>query len=196
VTSDFHDTVAAARGGDRAAYDALFTRNLPALAAYLRARVGGDLGHRESVSDLAQSVCREVLEDLDQLEFVSEEAFRAFLFLQASRKMVDRYRYHTMHKRDPSREQPLPTTSDGTEGLQVLAQSLTPSRAAGAREDLERVELALRELPDNQREAVVLSRIGGISYGTIARQMGLSEAAVRGLVARGLARLAGIMGKT
>ena len=31
MTENFHDTVAAARGGDRAAYDTLFTRNLPAL---------------------------------------------------------------------------------------------------------------------------------------------------------------------
>ena len=57
---------------------------------------------------------------------------------------------------------------------------VTPSRAAGAREELDRVEQALQELPDNQREAVLLSRIGGISYGDIARQMTLSESAVRG----------------
>lgn len=196
MSQDFHDTVAAAKGGDRHAYDTLFARNLPALAAYLRARVGGDLAQRESVSDLAQSVCREVLQDMSQLEFANEESFRAYLFLQASRKVVDRYRYHTMAMRSPDREQPMPTTLNAPELLGPLAQIVTPSRAAGAREELGRVEQALQQLPDNQREAVLLSRIAGIGYPEIARQLGISESAVRGLVARGLARLAALLGRS
>ncbi len=177
------------------AFEQLFARNLPALVAYLRARVGGALAQRESVSDLAQSVCREVLQDRAELRFESEEAFRAFLFLQASRKVVDRYRFHKMAMRDPAREVDMPSESEARELLTNFAQWITPSRAAGAREELDRVEQAVHELPDNQREAVLLSRIGGISYPEIARQMELSEAAVRSLVARGLARLAAKLGK-
>ncbi len=196
--SDNHETATGRSsdgGGPAPNYDELFARNLPALAAYVRARVGSGLAARESVSDLTQSVCREVLDDLDELRFESDEAFRAYLFLQASRKVVDRARFYRMKKRDAGREVVIPSDRESKEMLRSLAMLVTPSRAAGAREELDRVEQALQELPDNQREAVLLSRIGGISYGDIARQMTLSESAVRGLVARGLARLAAILGR-
>ena len=41
---------------------------------------------------------------------------------------------------------------------------------------------------------MLLSRLAGVDYAEIARQKGISESAVRGLVARGLARLSGMLG--
>lgn len=194
VSNDFETKMQAAASGDRAAYDELFANNLPALIAFLRAKVGGELQSRESVRDLAQSVCREVLRDLDQLEFRGEEQFRAYLFLQASRKVVDKYRYHKQEMRDPARVEQLP--SETREAVDLgLYGGLTPSRVAGAKEELSRVEQALQLLPEAQRDAVLLSRVAGLGYQEIARQKGISEAAVRGLVARGLARLAGLLGQ-
>lgn len=192
--NDFETKIQAAAAGDRSAYDELFANNLPALIAFLRAKVGGELANRESVRDLAQSVCREVLRDIGQLEFAAEEQFRAYLFLQASRKVVDRYRYHKQEMRDPARVEQLPTETRDVADMGLLG-GLTPSRVAGAKEELSRVEQALQLLPDAQRDAVLLSRIAGLGYQEIARQKGISEAAVRGLVARGLARLAGLLGQ-
>ena len=193
MTDDFETKVQAAAAGDRRAYDQLFEQNLPALIAFLRAKVGGELAERESVRDLAQSVCREVLRDIDRLDFRAEEQFRAYLFLQAARKVVDRYRYHKQEMRDPARLAPLPGETEEADVLGGFA-SLTPSRALGAKEELSRVEQALQLLPEAQRDAVLLSRIAGLGYQEIARQKGITEAAVRGLVARGLARLAGLLG--
>lgn len=195
VSQEFEAKVQAAASGDPGAYDQLFEHNLPALVAFLRGRVGGELAGRESVRDLAQSVCREVLHDLDQLTFRNEEQFRAYLFLEASRKVVDRYRYHKQQRRDAARVEPLPSGGNEAELLGAYG-TLTPSRAAGAKEELARVESALQRLPEAQREAVLLSRIAGLSYQEIARQKGASEAAIRGLVARGLARLAGLLGRS
>ncbi|MBX3462535.1 MAG: RNA polymerase sigma factor [Planctomycetes bacterium] len=194
MSAEFESRIHAAVSGDRRAHDELFTRNLPALVAFLRAKVGGELSVRESVGDLAQSVCREVLLDLPRLEFRSEEQFRAYLFLQASRKVVDRYRYHKQAMRDAARVEPLPSEADEAEVLGAYG-GLTPSRAAGAKEELTRVEAALQLLPEAQRDAVLLSRLAGLGYEEIARQRGISESAVRGLVARGLARLAGLLGQ-
>lgn len=194
MADDFETKIQAAASGDREAYDQLFANNLPALVSFLRAKVGGELANRESVRDLAQSVCREVLRDLASLEFRGEEQFRAYLFLQATRKVVDRYRYHKQEMRDPARVEELPTESHEVAELGMFA-TLTPSRVAGAKEELSRVEQALQLLPEAQRDAVLLSRIAGLGYSEIARQKGISEAAVRGLVARGLARLAGLLGQ-
>ncbi len=194
MSQDFETRVQAAASGDPVAYSQLFEHNLPALTAFLRAKVGGELAGRESVRDLAQSVCREVLRDLDQLTFRGEEQFRAYLFLQASRKVVDRYRYHKQEMRDAARIEPLPSEAEEAELLGTYG-SLTPSRAAGAKEELSRVEAALQLLPEAQRDAVLLSRIAGLSYQEIARQKGATEAAVRGMVARGLARLSGLLGR-
>ena len=194
MSQQFETTLAAARAGDGAAYDALFARNLPALIAFLRSKVGSELNGRESVRDLAQSVCREVLRDIDGLEFRAEEQFRAYLFLQATRKVIDKHRYHKQDMRDAAREMPLPPETEAGE-LMGTYGSLTPSRVAGAREELSRVESALHLLSEAQREAVLLSRVAGLAYQDIARQKGISESAVRGLVARGLARLAGLLGQ-
>jgi len=193
MASDFDSKIQAAASGDRAAFDDLFANNMPALVAYLRGKVGAELAGRESVRDLAQSVCREVLRDLDKLSFGGEEQFRAYLFLQASRKVIDRHRYHKQEMRDAARVEPLPVDDDA-EWLGGYG-SLTPSRVAGAREELSRVEAALQLLSEAQREAVLLSRVAGLAYQDIARQKGISESAVRGLVARGLARLAGLLGQ-
>ena len=174
--------------------DGLFERNLPMLIAFLRARVGSALAARESIQDLCQSVCREVLRDQAAMTFPNDESFRAFLFLQASRKIVDRARYHRMAMRDPDREVERLDDGEARDLLAGCAEWLTPSRALADREELDRVEAAIRDLPHNQSEAVMLSRIGGVSYPEIARQLGTTVPAVRSLTARGLAKLAASLG--
>lgn len=168
--------------------DALLLEQMPALLVFLRHQVGEQLAARETVEDLAQSVCREVLQDSPSLRFDDAEKFRAYLFLQAVRKVVDRARFHRMAKRDMRRERPLPETRTAAEAG-VYGSLVTGTQLAMARERLQAVEAALQVLPDAQREAVLLSRIAGLSYEAIARQKGVSEATIRALAARGLVRL-------
>jgi RNA polymerase sigma-70 factor (ECF subfamily) len=47
-----------------------------------------------------------------------------------------------------------------------------------------RLEAVLARLPENQRRALMLKRFGGLSYQEIATEMGLSAAAVDGLLKR------------
>ncbi|MCC7110044.1 MAG: RNA polymerase sigma factor, partial [Deltaproteobacteria bacterium] len=115
------------------------------------------------------------------------EAFRAWLFVLATRKLTDRRRFHTQQRRDLRKEE-MPAEEEELL-LQGYASLATPSRNAAAREELQRVEGAIQLLPEAQREAILLSRVAGLSYAEIARHKGCHESAVRGLVARGLARL-------
>jgi RNA polymerase sigma-70 factor (ECF subfamily) len=173
--------------GDRRALDALLEQNLPRLRAYVRAKAGPHLLARESCSDLVQTVCREVLEDLGTFEFRDEVQFRHWLCQVAWRKLAGRARRLHAERRDLSREVPVDVHASG---FGAWISELTPSRDASAREQALRVEQALDELTEAQREAIVLRRVVGLDYEAIAAAMDRREVAVRNLVYRGLARLA------
>ena len=78
-------------------------------------------------------------------------------------------------------------------GLALTAAFAAWSWQRERSEELARFEAAVQELPDNQRDAVTMSRLMGLSYPQIAEQLGMTESAVRGLVARGLAALSSVI---
>lgn len=159
----------------------LLAEHMPALRDYIRRRSGELVASRESASDLAQSVCREILEHIDRFEHGDEEGFRRWMFRTAQRKIIDRYRYYTAEKRDVLRESP---TADQ---MQMLFR--TPSRDASAREELTRAQAAFELLPERYRRAIVLNKLDGFSYDEIGKAMGTSQGAARNLVYRGLAAI-------
>lgn len=184
----------AAARGERAAVDALLTRYLPELRAFVRLRAGPLVRAHESGSDLVQSTCREVLQHLPRFRYDGEDGFRRWLFKTALRKIQDRHRYWQAERRRAEREttaEPLsPSRSRGREGPRTSA---TPSRAAAASEELERVARALAELPESYREVIRLHQVEDLSHQEIAGRLGTSEAYARTLLSRGLARLARVL---
>jgi RNA polymerase sigma-70 factor (ECF subfamily) len=186
--------VRAAVAGDPAALESVFERSVTPLVAFIRARLGPALAARESATDLAQSVYREVIQDFSALEYRGEDAFRGWLFKHAVRKILDRNRYHHRERRDIQREVNPGADAELDSLAGCYATLGTPTRHAAAREELARVEAAVAGLPENQRDAVSMSRLLGLSYAEIAELMDCSESAVRGLVARGLAALAAQLG--
>jgi RNA polymerase sigma-70 factor, ECF subfamily len=175
--------------GEALAFETLLERYLPRLRAFVRLRCGAALRERESASDLVQSVCRDVLQNLDGFRYQGEAEFRSWLFTAAARKVADRAEHWQAARRDVAREQPIVAGSDGAL-LEIYRQTCSPSQAAMGREALERVEAAFDELPDDYREAVVLSRVLGLPRAEVARAMGRSEDSVRHLLFRGLSQLA------
>jgi len=191
---DYAAEIAAARRGEPAALDSIFQRNMGPLVAFIRSRSGKAVAARESAHDIAQSVFREVLVDAPKVELKGEGAFRNWLFMQATRKVLDRAKFLGRERRDASREVAIPETGPSADALLGAYATLgTPSRHAAAREEIARFEAAVAQLPENQRDAVTMSRLLGLEYPQIAEQMGMTESAVRGLVARGLAALAAIL---
>ncbi len=183
-----------ASDGDGLAADALLERFLPELRAFVARRAGPGLERRESTSDLVQSTCREVLQHLPRFRYDGEDGFRRWLFKTALRKIQDRHCYWQAERRRAEREttaEPLsPSRSRGREGPRTSA---TPSRAAAASEELERVARALAELPESYREVIRLHQVEGLSHQEIAGRLGTSEAYARTLLSRGLARLARVL---
>lgn len=188
--TDSDDLVARTQRGDRAAAEQLLVQHLPALLAYVRLQVGPLVRGKESLSDVVQSVCREVLADLPAFRYEGDVQFRHWLFTHALHKIQNKHRLYRAARRDAGREVAEPADDDGLQ--QAYATLCTPSRHAVGREALAAFERAFASLPADHREAVLLRRVVGLEYAEIAKKLGKSEGAVRNLVYRGVARLAAL----
>lgn len=188
--------IAETRSGNRAALEQLLAEQLPALRAFIRLRVGAELRAHESASDLAQSVCREVLADLSRFEYRGEAPFRAWLFETALHKIVDRERHWRALKRGAVHTVELheDAARASTAGLlDRYSGFCTPSRVAMAREELERIEGAFDRLSDEHRRVITLARIARLSHAEVAVEMGRTEDSVRNLLSRALAKLSTLL---
>lgn len=183
----------ASQSGDESAIDTLLRRYLPGLVAYVRNNAGNGIVAHESVTDIAQSACREVLTRLteERFTYTDEAHFRAWLYQVASRKIKDRARHWTREKRNPGRLR-MPE-SDETVLLDGIAAALTPSEHAIGREQRARLAVALEKLDPRQREIVKMAYEEQLPHKEIAARLQIEEGHSRTLLARALARLARLL---
>lgn len=182
------ELVEKAARGDEGAIEALLERHWPGLHAFVRLRAGHEILRQESSSDLAQSVCREVLERLDQYQYRGEGEFRAWLYTTAIRKILHRSQYYRAEKRDVRRHAEAGAPEGDVADLYRALSS--PSGKLVTAEEVARIEAAFARLPEERREVILLSRFLGLSHREIAAHLGRSEAACRTLLVRALAELA------
>lgn len=183
---------------DDESVEKLLARHLPEVEAYIRLRFGGLIAQRETPEDLAQSVCREILQHADRFRHREADSFRRWLFTEAQRKLTERETFLRREKRDIRREvdvaaKEADASSPGDAVAAVYATSLTPSRRAMAREEVAKLEAAFRSLPEDYRDVIALSRIGGLSHAEIAARLGRTEGAVRKTLVRALSTLSKVM---
>jgi len=183
---DLEDLVRAASRRDEVAVSELLQQHLPALRAFVRLKAGPMLLAKESCSDLAQSVCRDVLENADRFQFGGQPEFRKWLFTTAMRKIADRAEHWQAGKRNVRREQ----GGLAEDELRGYAGIYTPSAQAAAREELARVEEGFARLAPEKQEVILMARLMGLSHAQIAAELGKSEVAVRSILSRALAELA------
>src|SRR5690606_28584216 len=111
--------------GDEGAVAVLLERHLPGLRAFLRLRAGKLVRAKESVSDLVQSVCREVIVHAERFRHGGELGFKQWLYTTALRKLSHRREYWEAARRAAGREA---VAEDGdAELLQCYASFVTPS---------------------------------------------------------------------
>jgi RNA polymerase sigma-70 factor (ECF subfamily) len=166
------ELVAQAQQGDQTAFAALYEQYSPLVYRFLRRRLDGA---HEIVEDLTEDVFVKVYEKIDR--YVERGLpFTAWLYRIAHNRLVDYLRS-------------LPRTSASS--LDAVAE--VPERAASAAfgRVLDRQSLApaMARLTPEQREAVELRFIEGMSVAEAARTMGRSDEAVKKLQARALANL-------
>ncbi|HEX5053329.1 MAG TPA: sigma-70 family RNA polymerase sigma factor [Planctomycetota bacterium] len=183
-------SIESATRGDPAAIEDVLRAYLPRLQRFVHLRLGPQLRAREETLDVVQSTVRELLEE-PRFEWRGEIEFRAWLFSAALNKIREKGRFHGAGKRaavreaDPAPHPPL---------QEMLADMVTPSRIAMAKEELQRLEAAFVQLTEPQREVLTLARVVGLPHAMIAQHMGKSEVAVRQLLVRAMAALGSAMG--
>lgn len=181
MSENLDELFESATNGEDGALDRLVSRYLPRLHAFVRVQMGPGLRRREASVDVVQSVCREVLEERDRFEFRGEGPFLSWLLTAAMNKLRERARFFDRQRRDIARERPL---SDG-----IAYSGLSPSGEVMGQEEIERLETALAQLPDDYREIIVLARIVGMSHQDIADHLDRTLPSVRNALGRAVTRL-------
>lgn len=153
----------------------------------------GRLRGKVDPSDVVQDALLRAHENRHQFRGRTDAERRAWLRKILAHTLADLVRqFLAGQKRDVRREQSLEdAVEESSERLRafLIDGGLPPEVEAEQNERLLWLAEGLVELPEDQREAVRLKHLNGLSVGDIARRMGRTSAAVAGLLRRGLETL-------
>jgi RNA polymerase sigma-70 factor (ECF subfamily) len=109
-----------------------------------------------------------------------------------TRTLANELRALGQQKRDAGAERSLQADLDASScrlDAWLVADQSTPSEQVGRRERAAALASAVEALPSEQQEVVLLKHCHGLALADIAARLGRSQAAVAGLLRRGLERL-------
>ncbi len=159
------------KGGDDGAFEELLHRHYGSVLnlAYRY------LGSREQAEDLTQDVFLKVY--ASRKRYQPRAKFTTWLFRIAVNACLN-------DRRDRSLQLPGPQTSSLNNRDPIDPESIVPLAALEKQELHEELKRALLKLPPNQRTALILNKLQGLSYAEVAEAMALSAAAVKSLLSR------------
>lgn len=168
------------------------------LLVLARMQIDARTRYKVEASDIVQHTLLEAYEKRQQ--FAGDEGgFAAWLRKALANNIRDAMRRLRRQKRDVNRERSLEAALEQSSArlanCLVAAQS-SPSRQAVRNEDLLRLSDALVALPDAQREAVMLHHLQGWTLSEVAAHLERTDAAVAGLLHRGVQRLRQLLNST
>ena len=143
-------------------------------------------------SDLVQNTLLAACAQQEQFRGGTPYEQAAWLKQILRNQAIDAHRRQRCQKRNAEREVSLDATIDGSLARAeawLAAMDSSPSQRASREEERGRLAQALTTLPTAQREAIFQHHLQGASLAEVSRRMGRSEAAVAGLLHRGLKQL-------
>jgi RNA polymerase sigma factor (sigma-70 family) len=178
ATAD-RDLVQAVRAGDDAAFEELFRRYQPRIAAYVR-RMARDSARAE---DIAQDAFLSALRRMRATD--AEIAFKPWIFEIARNAAID-------HWRRSSRAEEVSVDADAelrqSDRLRLIGPA-GPDSVLVHKERLEHLRGAIDELSDVHSRILVMRELEGLSYREIAEQLDLSRSSVESALFRARRRL-------
>jgi RNA polymerase sigma-70 factor (ECF subfamily) len=186
--------------GDLAARQQLLLQHQQRLRQMIAVRMDRRLGARIDPSDVIQETLAEAAQQLSDYLRHPPLPFYPWLRQLARKRLTDLYRRHIQaRKRSVCREDhgapPLPGESALDLVGRLLARGSSPS-ARLRREELRRlVQAALAQLPETDREVLVLRHLEKLPTADIAAILGIKEGAVYTRHLRALERLRVVLGE-
>jgi RNA polymerase sigma-70 factor (ECF subfamily) len=183
----------AARQDGEPALGRLLERYRAYLGLLARAQIGRHLRSRADSSDVVQETFLAAHRDFAKFRGTSEAEFVAWLRNILAARLADLVRRHLKAKaRDARLEKRL--AGDLDRSSQALAFALaargpSPSQEAARRELGVLLADAIKALPADYGEVIVLRHLEGLSFAEVAARMGRSVDSVEKLWVRALARL-------
>lgn len=183
-----------AGAGDREALDRLFARALPRLRALLAVKAGPALRQRLDLDDLVQEAYVEAVRQFEGYAWQGPDSFFRWLATVAIHRLQNVARMERAEKRDARREVPLVGAETAMRFGGVTDASdpgpgprtLTVGAEAG-----DRMQQALGQLADADREVIVLARMQGLPLQEVADRIGRTRNATALLLSRALRKLKG-----
>ena len=187
----------AARTGDREALGRLLElyRNYLRLLAQLQ--VGRQLRGKADPSDLVQETFMAAQHNFGQFRGMSEGELVEWLRQILTSKLIDlARRYLGTRRRDVRLERQLGADLDNSSrmlGAALPAPASSPSQKACQRERAVLLADAIKSLPEDYGQVIILRHLEGLSLGEVAARMGRSSDSVKKLWVRGIAKLRRIL---
>lgn len=184
-----------ALGGDEDALASLLLDHFDELSAFLKPKMPAQPTPTVSIEDVIGQTFFEAFRDFSKFQDRPESSFTAWLKAIAHHRLLDATR---KFRRVSSRHVPGPADAklgSCRELIELLPGHDTRASVFAHRADAaHHLRVALDELSDDQRDAVILYLIEEQSLDDVAEQMGRTRDSVRGLVQRAKAELRGILG--
>ena len=169
-----------ARGGDRAAFDALFERHCDAFKRFVSLRFDARMGTRMDASDIVQETQFEAFRRFNDFYDRRPMPFDVWLRKNAYDRLRNARRDHVKtQKRSVDRENRMPDQSSILIARTLHARSPTPSECASQNEYRERVSQTVDELDERDRELLLMRVVEGRSHQEIAQLLEIDERAAR-----------------
>jgi RNA polymerase sigma factor (sigma-70 family) len=177
-----HDRMAAVARGDLSPMNEIYrNRHRPLFRFFYR------LTNRQAAAeDLVHEVFLRMIRyrhtyQAQEIGANTEHAFESWMYRIARNAMVDHTRKH--------RNEIAPAEGE----LESIASARpTPFETAAKRQDLALLHRALRELPEDRRELLILARFQGLNYERIGQILGCQAGTVKGRVFRAMKELSSI----
>jgi RNA polymerase sigma-70 factor (ECF subfamily) len=157
-------------------------------------RLDPHLRPRIDPSDVLQEAQLEVFRRLRDFLERRPMPVRAWLRQTALERLLKLREQHVeAQRRSVRREVPLPPESSLLLAYRLLAPGSTPSQRLSRQELARRVNQALAQLPDGDREVLLMRHFDNLSYEEVAATLVIAPAAARKRYGRALLRLQALL---
>jgi RNA polymerase sigma-70 factor (ECF subfamily) len=196
-SGDDAELLARAVAGERLALECLLVRYQSRILARIKRRLPAAMAALMSPEDVLQESFVDVFRGIQTFRPTGGSSFYRWLLAVSDNRLIDAVRAENALKRRGRVEmQAAGDTRSSMDDLVDLLHvtSRTPSRSAADHEVAAAVQLAMRDLKPEYREALRLRFLEGLSVPDAAAQMGGTDYAIKKLCSGGLQRLREALG--